>query len=753
MPATDDSHLLTSWPVVVEALMRQHPPWRTAMRQSMAAEARLRVREAIDIGDRAEIETAALRYFGTDAAAEAYIWLGDRAMLAADAARADGYYRLATDTSDETDRQRGKAGMQLASAMLGRSGAPTRDAQFGETRLSVAEIDALRQQRAAVGVDSRPAVFAPPVIPAPKPSRYDAADWAKYESEMWHFEYIPPPTAPIDWVAQQVSFQVAANRLLLASGFQIASYDLGTAALQWRTSLPPDVPQRRYSPYGYRLAATPNRPVLAPGPIYAWRMTTHGNGGPIAPTLACLESTSGDVKWTGVTDPTNLVVSNPVLVQDQLMALMASIQKDTSAGSSGVASSGLGGSTTNSQWGLMLGVFDPQSGKLLHTHLLASLLDTWQDAATFQMTALENTLIASCMGTVICFDMSGELLWARHELTLPPSLDSGWQTQWRVPPIVDGELCYVAQPGVHAVLCMESKTGRLRWRADVANLHKLVGLVDGRVIVHSDNGFQSIEAATGKVQWYHEADEVLSALLCGEPGGLLYARSEKMAPNIYRPALVWVDLGSGVQRGVSPLDSLRHAQPRLGPIVATDNRLLALFGRDPNPDAKPSRDILALTPQGEASLPPPDTDWELWTANVSPDLRQAATQVFRDWMLFESPSDSQTGYAAEQGDEQNVLTTICPTQLAKRITVPTGGKPRLQIRAASVEPANWWLMVDSNGKRILQQQVNATAAGETWQDFDVDLTPLAGQTIWVVVRALPNGGTPHIRWSRIEVLN
>lgn len=752
MPTPGDSRLLTSWSVALEALMREHAPWRTEMRQSMAAEARLRVREAIDLGDSGEIETAAMHYFGTEAAAEAYIWLGDQAMLAADAARAAAYYRLAGDMCDESGRQRVEAGMQLASAMLGRGGAAKRDLEFGETRLSVGEIDALRQQRASVGVDNRPVALESPQAPAPKSSRYDAAAWSKYEGQTWTFEYVPPPVLPMDWLAQQVSFQVDGKRLLLASGFQVASYDLSTGALQWKTSLPPEQ-QRRFTWEAYRLTAAVNCPVVAPGRIYAWRLTTgYLNGPTIAPSLACLDSTSGNVLWATPPDPVNLVVSNPLLVQDQLLALMASIQ-EPAAGAAGVAASGIGGETTNREWGLMLGVFDPQTGKLLHKYFLASLLDTWQSAATFQMTALEDSLIASCMGTALCFDLTGELRWARHELTLPPSLDGNWQAQWRVPPLVAGELCYVAQPGVHAVLCMESKTGRLRWRAQVPDLHKLVGLVDGRVIVHRDDGFQSIDAATGKVQWCHEANGVLSVLLCGEPGGLLYARSEKAAENLYRPALVWVDLGSGIQRGISPLDSLRHAQLRLGPTVAVDNRLLALFGSDPNPDAKPSRDIVALTPQGTAISPPQDTDWDLWTANVSPELRRAATQVLPDWMLFESPSDPQTGYAAENGGEKNVLTTICPTQLAKRITVPVGGKPRLRIRAASVEAANWWLIVDANGKQIVQQPVNATAPAGTWKDFDVDLAPLAGQTIWVAVRALPNGGAPHVRWSRIEVLN
>ena len=137
-------------------------------------EGRLQLRRALDEKDEAGLETVALRYSGTEEAAEAHLWLGDRHLVDGEPALAVGRYRQALRTTAGALAARIESRLHLTAALLGQptSAPPAADLGFGETRLSPAALQALPQttqrRRRRFALDRRL-----PPQPAPAPTAFD----------------------------------------------------------------------------------------------------------------------------------------------------------------------------------------------------------------------------------------------------------------------------------------------------------------------------------------------------------------------------------------------------------------------------------------------------------------------------------------------------------------------------------------------------------------------------------------------------
>ena len=94
-PYVNDKALLTSLPVAVQLTLGEYPQLRQSLGDRFAALAKLRIGQAIAAGDAATIELATVQFAGTEAAAEAHQWLGDRALAGGAFTRALLEYRRA----------------------------------------------------------------------------------------------------------------------------------------------------------------------------------------------------------------------------------------------------------------------------------------------------------------------------------------------------------------------------------------------------------------------------------------------------------------------------------------------------------------------------------------------------------------------------------------------------------------------------------------------------------------------------------
>lgn len=749
LPNSADPQWLTSWQTTLDVALRAHPELKNTMREQFAPEARLRLHRALNDEDAGALEQMTLNYPGTEESAEALAWLGERALVDGAPARAFEHYRQAQRLTEGPLRARFDAGAQLSAALLGRqTGAPaTAEVNFGGLRHTPAQwqelLDSLQKQHAHADSQATPVL---PPQPAPVPAGYEAIVRVPYEGELGeNTEAIP--YAGVDWFARHLAFALDGNRLVLSNRFQVSLYDLDAGVLRWRAALSRDPARRELPATPYEYPLMPMRPVVVAGKVFVRRMPVtlpvplrQGNVRVVAPaligmpTLARLDADTGKVLWNTPADGDNPVVSDPILIQDQLLALTATVPPPAGEGV------------------LSLTVYNPRTGSVLKQLPLTRLRESWKDLRACQLVAVDDTLLVVCGGIVLCCDLAGNFRWLRREVFISGMIDAWWIHQHQEPPLLAGGRCFLLQPGVPCVQCLDPQTGRLHWRKVLPQSRRLVGLIGKRLIIETAAGFLAVDTDSGAELWRHDADLVLTAQLCSGPGGLLYSRADPVpGATVFRPCLVWVDPQTGRERARAPLDGLRHPRPRLGPLIVAGNRLWTFFGREPDPDRHPRRDLIELVPKGQ-SLPPEQgpADGDRWLRHVDPLLRHAVERLFPGWTLFEGNSAGTNPVLSEFQEEQNVLNTAGPFVLARFLTVPETGTPRLALRVAHDPEAEWRLTVRVNGKPLLEQVVNQESTGGAWKNCEVDLSAYKGQTVWIAVRKSDVTPGARAKWRRIE---
>jgi hypothetical protein len=198
---------------------------------------------------------------------------------------------------------------------------------------------------------------------------------------------------------------------------------------------------------------------------------------------------------------------------------------------------------------------------------------------------------------------------------------------------------------------------------------------------------------------------------------------------------------------------LRHEQPRLGPLVIADDRLFALSGHG---EHEPQRDIVELVPDGPACGAPGEKQADLlrWRGPIDPGLSEAVAEVLPKWSLLGGVTENKHSLrvAQWQGESQVLEVQAAsgrPFALARRGHVPPGS-PKLVVRVAG--DADWKLDVHAGDKTIASQRVDGKSTGGRWQDIELNLAPVAGQTVWLIVRQMAvDESQPLVKWKTLEI--
>ena len=295
----------------------------------------------------------------------------------------------------------------------------------------------------------------------------------------------------------------------------------------------------------------------------------------LAPALACFNSADGKVLWTSKIEPEKWVVADPLLIQDELFALVMT--------------------RVEQEFTLSLSTYDPQTGAVLSARPLVHFRENWWQERTCQVLPLGDRLIVTCGGTVLACDLLGQVHWVRRQTWVPPSLERSWLEQSQVPPLMAEGRLFVTQPSVRSVVALEPESGRQLWVRVLPNVRRIIGLAGDRLIVETDAGFVALDTQSGKPLWYHDADKRLDAVVCGNPGGLMYTIAEPVkGENNWRPTLVWIDPATGQAKSQTTLETLKHERPKFGPLLTVGDRRFAFFGRG---EQDATRDIVELTPK------------------------------------------------------------------------------------------------------------------------------------------------------------
>jgi hypothetical protein len=617
VPDMEDAVLYASFPTAVQLLVDRYPQIRQAISDSTTAADRLRVAETMAQGDPSAVERLTVQYCGTPVAASAYAWLGDRALSGGTFVRAWADYRRAEAAALPAERPVLAARIRLASALLGRDeGQPVHlPVQLGGQEITPEQFEQwvreiLGRDRPAEPSPARPQEQ-PPGKRGPGTLRVPFVR-SRAPSEAWsravpaNGDRVPPgclfpleperrasfdgdlgqagppdPATPGalplsaagDWPARQLATVAAGDLLLASNRFQLAAFALPDGQRRWVYGL-----GKEQGPmHGWPLV--PMRPAVAGQRVYARLLPKSGH-----PQIACLDLASGQRLWQR--DCPGDIISDPLLLGPRLLVL---------------AVESLAGQPAAPLWWVEM---DRDSGDVLARKLLLELRSPWAAHQTCQATVVGQRVVVTVGGLVFSFDPDQQICWLRSNLCPPPPLDPSPGTLYPEPPLAANGRLYVTQSGLLSVECLDAETGQLHWRRCLLGLGRILGLVDGRLLVRAGESLMALRAETGDVLWRHEVPALLEGIVQPDAELLLCGGRQQLEGGTFCPVLDWLDLNTGRTLARSPLTGLPSKSPALGPMLAAGNRLWCFTGvyRKDN-SLEPQRDLLELVPKGPAEPP------------------------------------------------------------------------------------------------------------------------------------------------------
>jgi outer membrane protein assembly factor BamB len=730
LPDARDRRLLVSLPRAVSQAMREYPQLQKTMISQFGPLGRIRVRQAIADGNTIGIQAATLQFTGTEAAAEAHAWLGDQAMAAGNFVQASGQYQQALPTATHLLRQELQAKLRLVSALSARpklaGNAPTVPVTIGKQKLEPAQFEQLVSDLRASRVKDQSADNSSQTSDTTTSNVVPAATGLEF-GRRFPFEGSGGRQAGnnhyvgTDTTGREFTVRTAGNWLLSSNRFQVTAYDVTTGERKWNTGLKDD----EGDAHNFPLLSMP--PVVHAGKVFVRRLTRNG------PELACLELATGKMRWNKRLG--NHVISDPLVIEDDLFAFIVE----------------------EPQIGLLqvsLVNFEPETGEVISQSLVMQLRDVWGTKVPCQAVAAGDKILATIGGSVVCCDLLGRLRWLRRQTWLPPADQNGFFRQFRQPPVVAENRVYVTQPGVLAVECLDLENGRQIWQQAWPELRRIVGLVNNSVIIEAGTGLHALRSENGERIWTASESGVLEAQICGAPGGILVARSQRLRNEQRRLSLAWLDATTGIEVGRTSFPELQDKDPQAATLVPDQGKIWLAWGRNPR-DFK--RELIELVPKG-SSAPGRDIDSPLsrWTSHVPPETQEMVGEFLPGWTLLTKQTLQQAGHQPEfQGLKDLIQTQTVknrPVIFAREIRVDKTKPRRLRVHVGVQQGQPWQLEVRVNDQVVLTSKLGDETPNKLGI-YDVDLTPFAGQTVWLQVAQDVTGNGPGTAyWKTLELV-
>lgn len=567
----NDPQWFPSFPLAVEQAVRGQPALRQTMQEKFTAMGRLRLKQATASSNAQGVLAVAQQFPGTEVAAEARRWLGDRELSAGRTLEALALYRRALPDAAPAQRAGLWARMRLAGAMMGwdLGQPPQRGVQLGGTWFSTAQFEAMVQKTRASHTPPAATVSAHRLSAFP-PGQYEARAVATFDAPGPRPAWIGQRLA--DWLGQQLAPALTSETMLLGSRASLASLRLADQKWLWNQSA--DVREDRH-----QAVLVPMRPLVANGRVFVRRVSNEG------PELACLDLVDGKVLWS--IRPESYAASDPVLVGSQLLVLAASYE----------------GAEKVSLW---LASIRPASGRVRSRVWLADFRDGAHPRLECQWSGTEDLLIAVGGGVVLCCDSAGRVRWVRRQVWTPPpmteySVARAWFDHYPEPPLLAEGKVIATQPGVWGLEAMDLESGRLVWRAPLGTLVRMVGVAQGRLIIQTSDGVVALDVGTGSRVWDRATGPCHDVRLCGPQGpvvALFPPQRGKQPPGL--PVVEWFDLVEGGSLGrcslALPGISPRRVEVWLRPLIFHEKRQWLLLG---TPRAPTRREILELVRVGD----------------------------------------------------------------------------------------------------------------------------------------------------------
>jgi hypothetical protein len=707
LPNAHDADLLTSLPGAVALAMKLHPELRSTMQNEYGDLAMLRLKEASADGDVDAVRALTTQFYGTSAAAQAQLWLGDRSLSQGDAARAEAHYHAAAREGSADDADAIAARLRLAAAWQGRDvgTAPQTSLRFGETTLSPAEfervVSTLRGRAAAptARAHSATAVYPPThIAQLPPATSYKLKPWAVLDGDVG--KNPDPPRKEFDYVAAQTAVAFANGRMLVSNRFQTAAYDLKDGKRVWRTSLGNEQGRTHQWP---GVAMTP---VVVDDLLYVRRLPTAG------PELACLDVRDGRVVWRSPRG--EIVASDPLVTGDRVTAVTLTIpQTDVVE--------------------LALTMFDAATGRVLRRRAIGQLRDHWKRELNCYLVAAEEMLVVSAAGCILGCDGEGEPRWARRLLWMPAGIDAYLGPVTWTPPTVSENRVEVVQPGVPFRSVVDARTGSL-----------------------IEQHLELREERRGAEPWELQPEVAQAA-----DGTLVGPVSEVFARKLWRSRLAWRQNDVNYAHvWLGPWSK----QPRgAGPVVEHQGRLWAFTAEDLK---KSTRQIEELVPSDErpaapAILAAPSTaaawrrstlgsgHWEMARLRPEWTLMQARYVAYTERLFLENRTFLEDDCVVTQptGDR--------PVFWSRDVALPADRPTSLHLRTAPAGEAPVKIEVRVGDETLFEKTYELSKGKTVWHDERIDLKPFQGRRVRIVVIGKNAQEKPTktalVAWQKMEL--
>lgn len=587
---TDDPQLSTSFPVAVQLMVRRNPMIRKAMADRFKEADLVRINQAMAGDDLAALEDLLVQYCGTEAAAAIEQWFGDRLLAQGDFLQALARYRRAQLTVAVEQRAALAARIRLAAAAVGlvEGEATKAPILLADRQIPPKRFEQWVQELLARNVAARGNLAAPPQSLGLSPCGFQATQRLVFDGDAGQNPAgIPATSAGVDWAGRHISLLPRSDVLLVSNRIQIAALEPSAGRRRWTFSLgaPAEQGQTHLEPLGAFGI------VVVGDSVFTTILTKNRR-----PEILCLELATGKKRWMRDHAP-HQPVSDPLVLGERLFFLTAERLEQGAAVS----------------WSEI----DRDTGNVLSRKPVLHLPAGWNGIVSSQTALAGDRIVVAMPGMVLCFDLSGSILWLRSDLALPANLEPLPGRQCLQAPLVVVGRVYVNEPSVHGVGCYDLETGQVIWRQGVLGMRRVIGLLEGgRLVVDGGDAVRALRADTGRLLWRCEVPGALEAVVCPSPKLILCAQA-KLPPG-YSPLppppgspppplidravqLLWIDLETGQIKGESPLPTLKSKRPGLGPMFATEGRLWCFSDvLDGNGLLLPARSLFDLSPSGPA---------------------------------------------------------------------------------------------------------------------------------------------------------
>ncbi|EAQ77851.1 PQQ-binding-like beta-propeller repeat protein [Blastopirellula marina] len=544
-PDREDPDLYFSLPAAITMAMRRNPELRDEMNRNFSDVARLRASSEIHSGDVEAVELVTLQFYGTQAAAEAHLWLGDQALAVGQVARAIAHYRQAGGEQSTIDQEMLSARLALATAMIGapdvdelttavaiggESFSPSAIKQFGEQRRSsgMANWSAAREST----IEQSKLEFAPtnPKIQDAVRLQLDFGEGSNDRDNLYG-------SNDVDWAAETLAATLNDDRIYLSNRFQLLQLKPDSGEIVWKT---PRIDSHRARAHD-NWELTEMRPVVVGDRVFVRLL--HSN----RPELYCYRRDDGKLIWRA--EGETPVLSDPLWIQGELFAIV-------------------GEEDSQNLWQVQLARIDAETGETLRKHPLVRLRQSWGERRLCAAVVAGDLIVADLGGAVLACDLSGGVRWVRKQTSAPASARVDLVRQQEMAPIVIDNRVIVRQPGALSIDCIDIATGRLLWSEFAPDLERCVGTAEGKLIYLEHHGAVALSTDDGGVVWRRSDDwQVYSAAIAGSYLVEIASSGRRSGDKQITPWIRWLSLETGELLSGVPLAKLSAKDPQLGKLL------------------------------------------------------------------------------------------------------------------------------------------------------------------------------------------